>query len=484
MKFRNFLIILLITAVFFTSCDTDSNVTVQPGEFISYNEKAFSTFLVGEERQKLIDILDSVSVLLPFVLPDTGIDELIDKLTDFLNNSDSRRELTDGGVSCGVMEYWTTNQKGALVKASAAVFIPCGSGSSHSLPLFSFQRPTIVHRAESPSEKVQYMKDADSIIEGFGNEIGKGSVAMNLLNLIVADGGYIAVLPDSLGFGINCDVHPYCTNKSADATTDAIRAVKDGMKKHGFSSASAAHPENLDTWNGDRYVMLGYSEGGYVTMNTARAIQKNGGENPKFPVAVACLASPADLSVTMRDLMLTADREFSHPFFLPLTMKSIGAEHLEFPFSRTIVRPAGHEDFPERLFASLSGEYTADEINRIMTETLGSNYHGPATILTEEVKRSLENGGELQRILEKNNAFAGWVPEFPMLLQHDEEDELVPVGNTRRAVEFFSGADDVTVEIGDYHLDLPDVPVHVSASVGIMLDGIKYLDEKVYASGR
>ena len=80
--------------------------------------------------------------------------------------------------------------------------------------------------------------------------------------MALAATGYIVVVPDYPGMGIDPGVHPYCHKSLSYSVIDMIRAVRDSGLLQNWQVK----------WDGRLYLM-GYSEGGYATMVTAQELQ-------------------------------------------------------------------------------------------------------------------------------------------------------------------------------------------------------------------
>jgi pimeloyl-ACP methyl ester carboxylesterase len=274
------------------------------------------------------------------------------------------------------------------------------------MPILSLQHPTQVERKYSPS----FFRMTD-------NEL------TTQYAVLLASMGYIVVVADYPGLGVNTETHPYCLNTLADSVVGMIAASK---KIEGVTRTDG------------RLFLMGYSEGGYATLVTARRIQE------KLPginlVAAAALDGPHSLSVTMHDVMLKAGKEYGAPYFLPYVIAGYGAGYPsvpEFRFGGAIVdEPAG---FAAQLYRMLDGSYTGGEISGYIKGLPG--YHGPSTALTEGFIRLLETDGSVVNAkLRENNAYA-WTPNGKVMIRmwHNVKDDLVPVGNTENAAAAWKG---------------------------------------------
>ncbi|MBU1352242.1 MAG: S9 family peptidase [Gammaproteobacteria bacterium] len=167
------------------------------------------------------------------------------------------------------LEYLTTDADGKEVRASGLVSVPQKPAGSKS-PVLSYQHGTIFRDAEAPS-----------------NNAVASEVALVLASL-----GYIVLAPDYVGFGASKGTpHPYLLSApSAAATADFLTAAR--------------------TWRGQANVadngqlfLTGYSEGGYVTMATHRALQMGGSPHLQQLRLVVAGAGPYNVQTTMDGLV-------------------------------------------------------------------------------------------------------------------------------------------------------------------------------------
>lgn len=137
------------------------------------------------------------------------------------------------------IEYTTSDAAGQPVRASGLVSVPVKPPGSAS-PLLSYQHGSIFRDAQAPS-----------------NNAVSSEIAVVLASL-----GYIVLAPDYVGFGASRGTpHPYLlSGPSAAAVIDFWSAARTWRSQAGV----------LD--NGQLF-LAGYSEGGYVTLATHRALQ-------------------------------------------------------------------------------------------------------------------------------------------------------------------------------------------------------------------
>lgn len=173
------------------------------------------------------------------------------------------------GVQAFRMTYLTQDGFGKQILASALMVVPqkpIGAAS----PVFSYQHPTIKQDAEAPS----HLQDLDS------PEIGLASL------------GYIVLSSDYVGYGVSRGAgHPYLlADASAAAVIDMLTAAK-------FWRQTQKIVDN------GQLLMGGYSEGGYVTMAAARALQAGNSPHRDDLVLIAPGAGPYNAALTLDEAL-------------------------------------------------------------------------------------------------------------------------------------------------------------------------------------
>ena len=272
-------------------------------------------------------------------------------------------------------------------------------------PVVILNHPTDTLRKNSPSS---HTNEHNGWLDGTGSK---------LMALWLAYMGFTVILPDYPGMGDNYEVHPYCLaslGKSDAGMLDAVRKIE-GFKESG------------------NVYLLGYSEGGYVTLAAAKYMRNY---PAKYTIkGVASLAGPHDLEGTMRDLMLNADQNYPTPYFLPYTIEGYSGGYpdvQEFKFDQAVVATPVIDDKPfyERLGPLLTGNYTGSVISNFM-ETV-ENYSGPLSITTHAFKAALKNNESLVRQKLTENTLPGKftpISTTVYLFAHYKNDDCVPVGN-------------------------------------------------------
>lgn len=292
------------------------------------------------------------------------------------------------GVSVYKLVYTTTYQ-GQPIHASGLVCLP--QNMSAPAPVISAQHGTIFTE-----------KDAPSNFEGLsGFEL-------------FASAGYITLIPDYIGFGASKNVfHPYYDQKhSGLAVVDLIKAAKTLYEKEKVVAE-------------DKLFLVGYSEGGYVTL----AAQKEIETNPEHGLQVTASAAGAggyDL-VEMLSGIKTG-QTYPYPAYLAYVLQSYNRTNKwDRPLSEFFQEP-----YASRLPSLFDGSKSGSAINRELT-TDPKKLFNPgffAALQQDEAEQALKQAL-------RANSFYDWVPKSPTRLYHGTADNIVPISNSRATYERF-----------------------------------------------
>jgi hypothetical protein len=247
------------------------------------------------------------------------------------------------------------------------------------------------------------------------------------------------------------------------------------------------------SWNSQLFLM-GYSEGGYVTMTTTRELQlKHAAE---FTVtASAPLSGPHDLSGVMRTLMLS-DSGSKAPYFLPLLLNGY-----YYASGGALFNPSSAMISPYNV--SIPPLLTGNTPSDLISAAMGMVFSNPATLvspksrLTPQFIAQLTNDSSPEvNFLRRNDSYrdplnlnSAWVPRIPMRMHHHKDDELVPYGNSQVAFNAFSTAGAKSHAAGGPGVELvqefvsltispsdPFKTVHVGAAFPELSNGWKWID--------
>lgn len=301
------------------------------------------------------------------------------------------------GISAHKIIYETT-YKSKLIKASGVMYLPTNLNTK--APLLSIQHGTTFLNSDVPSASGSF-----SGIEYF------------------AAGGYITFMPDFIGYGESAEIfHPYYDQKhSAYAVIDLVKAGKNFLNDN-------------DIQYNDQLFLAGYSEGGYVTMATAKELELHTGHNLK-PIAVAAGAGGYDLS-EMLEIIKTND-SYPYPAYLAFIIMSYNETNdWKLPLTYFF-----QEKYAAALPGVMDGSKSGDQINAVLTTNLNE-------LFNPEFYEKINLGTEpnFQEALVKNSiGFDSWVPTAPTRLFHGTADNIVPFGNSEKVFQNLAknGAKDI-----------------------------------------
>lgn len=273
---------------------------------------------------------------------------------------------------------YKTTFKNKLVQVSGLLGVPKNVPVTPSL--LSAQHGTIFRAAEAPS-------NFPNTFSGFE---------------LFASAGFVALIPDFIGYGVSQNItHPYYDKESSGLTvTDMIKSVKYFLQKQ-------------NTAVSDRLFLVGYSEGGYVTMAAQEEIETNASHHLTV-TAAAEGAGGYDLNVILDTIADTS--YYAAPSFLTLLVKG---------YNDTYNWNRPYSDFFQQPYASqipslLDGTKGREEIDAVLPTV-------PAKLFNPVFYANLKNPvGELPlKLTLAKNSFLTWVPKSPTRLYHGTADEAV-----------------------------------------------------------
>ncbi|MBE7171083.1 MAG: prolyl oligopeptidase family serine peptidase [Williamsia sp.] len=273
--------------------------------------------------------------------------------------------------------YYTTF-KGKQIQVSGLLGIPQGVPTAPSL--LSAQHGTMFRYADAPS-------NFPLTFTGFE---------------LFASAGYITLIPDFIGYGVSQNtVHPYYDQQSSGLTvTDMIKAVKYYLQDQNKPASN-------------RLFLVGYSEGGYVTM----AAQKEIETTPAHQLKVTAAAEGAggyDLNVILNTLADTS--YYAAPSFLTLLIKGYNATYnWNRPYSDFFQQP-----YASQIPSLLDGTKGREQIDAALTTS-------PAGLFNPVFYAGLNNPTQelALKLFLAGNSFLTWAPRSPTRLFHGTADEAV-----------------------------------------------------------
>ena len=280
--------------------------------------------------------------------------------------------------------YWTAAATGdSLTLASGLVSIPVSNECS--FPLLNYNHGTLPY---------------DHVLSEMNAWFDQ-----HLFGIPFAANGYVSALPDYLGYGATPPNHPHLylhAKSEATAVVDILRAARHLCEKYAVSL-------------NDQVFLLGYSQGGHVTMAAAREIQNLHADEFEL-VAVAPCSGPYDLSGIGRDSMLFSET-FSYPFFISFSTLSYQYVYGNiYEDLGSVFRP------PYDQWISWIFDRSKPQSNYLDSLPLPGTLMFEPLFLEDIISDSLHPINEALR----QNDLYDWAPKMPMLLFYCEGDEKVP----------------------------------------------------------
>lgn len=266
------------------------------------------------------------------------------------------------------LTYLTIDGQGQVILASALATVPQKPAGSSS-PVLSYQHATLKHEADAPS----YLADPASP------------------ELVMASLGYIVLSADYVGYGASKGAsHPYLLSApSASAVMDMLTAARYWRQSERV----------LD--NGQLF-LTGYSEGGYVTIATQRALQAGNSVHRNQVVRVIAGSGPYNVGLTMDELL-----------------KLVRQEN---PLLGGLLSPG--------LLKNLSDADRNNVRDALLRQLLGSD----ADVVF--MPTFLDNYFADNRLaIEAENNVDVWRPEVPVYFFHGRDDRTVPYPNAASTLQ-------------------------------------------------
>lgn len=266
------------------------------------------------------------------------------------------------------LEYMTTDINGQLIRASGLVGVPAKAPGASS-PILGYQHGSIFRDIEAPS-----------------NNAVPSEIA-----LVMASLGYIVLAPDYVGYGASKGApHPYLLSApTAAAVVDFLAAAQTWRRQQGVVD------------NGQLF-LAGYSEGGYVTLATHRALQQSNSPHLQNLRQVVVGAGPYNVQATMDGLIDLVRKE----------NRLIGA----------LINPG---------FLRYLGGSAQREVRRLLIKNLlpdDADVVIDTTFIDNFLSDDVQN---LDRLSNIHN----WKPHLPVRFYHGKDDRTVPYASSVSTVQ-------------------------------------------------
>lgn len=241
---------------------------------------------------------------------------------------------------------------------------------------------------------------------------------------LLSAAGFITVIPDFIGYGVSKNiVHPYYDKQhSALAVVDMLRAVTAYLKKE-------------KTAFNERLFMIGYSEGGYVTMAAQQSIEAS--PIPGLSLkAVAAGAGGYDITSMLSTII--SNGTYSDPAYLAFILNSY---NVTYGWNRPLT-DFFNQPYAGRIPALLDGTKDAGTVSA----QLSAN---PTTLLNPVFYANMRDANE-EKVLKAaftSNSFLNFVPATATRLYHGTDDETVFYQSSQVTFDKFKSGGATKVEL-------------------------------------
>ncbi len=290
---------------------------------------------------------------------------------------------------------YRTTYKGDEIIASGLAAVP---RTTDPIGMISFHHGTIVAHEDAPS--VQPINSPNLI-----------------LYAALASAGFIAVIPDYIGFGESDDLlHPYYVEEvTASSVLDNLSAA-----------AELANDKDLNF--NSRLFLAGYSQGGYVTMAAHKAIETTGLEG--FDL-IASFPAAGGYDVKGVQEYFFAQDTYEDPFYLAYVALSYQTYYDWDNALSTFFQEPYAAAIPD-LFGGVN---TAGTINNALTTSI-------ADLIQTDFRANIDTGEEYAFIVDafNENSLLDWTPTRKMFMYHGDADVTVPYQNSVDTYNHFIAA--------------------------------------------
>lgn len=230
---------------------------------------------------------------------------------------------------------------------------------------------------------------------------------------LLADMGYAMIFPDYEGFGIDSDrVHPYLVlQQQAFDVYTMYYAVREFLKDTEYA------PQHDDIY------LMGYSQGGAVTMGTLWFIEEVIGRKDLVH-QVFCGGGPYDVRATYNNFIESDNVNI--PAAIPMVIQGmIVGNGIDLNIS-DFLQPWIMENLDSWIN---SKSYTVAQLKTMMGTT-----HTSDILTGKGLDRTSKEVSELYKALSSNSVLAlNWVPSAPVYMFHSMDDDVVPFINASMA---------------------------------------------------
>lgn len=317
---------------------------------------------------------------------------------------------------------YNTTFNGKTIQASGTLCIPKNMPSAPGL--LSAQHGTMFADADAPS-------NFPLTFTGFE---------------LFASTGFVTVIPDYIGFGVSKDIiHPYYDMQSSgQAVVDMIKAAKYYLKTQNKTIS-------------DKLFLIGYSEGGYVTMAAQREIETNASHGL---TVTAAAEGAGGYDVTGMLAKVATATTYPDPSFFALFMQNYNSLYA---FNRPLT-DFFKEPYASKINQLLDGSKNGDAINTQLSTSLSALFN--STFFANLANPAAETAFKAKVAA---NSFPNWFPKSSTRLYHGTADENVYVETSQTTAARFTAA-------GSTKLTLIPIPggTHATSILPMMGDALPW----------
>ncbi len=353
-------LLLLISTVIVsvTSCRKDDRGPVYDYFVSDELVVTYSTTSINNMLDAGLEVYSELSEIIPFIGDDVNVYKIV----------------------------YRTKVLGEAIEASGLVCIPAAPGE---YPVLCFQNGTNTVNAYAPSEYV--INPSYQLIE------------------YLASMGFVVVIPDYPGFGESSQVpHPYLVAEpTVRSIVDMLYALKESCK-YEFPGIELKN----------EYYLLGYSQGGWATLNLHKALELEYSDDFNLAGSV-CGAGPYNIL----NLFLGMDNLEDYP--VPAYLGYIVYAYSYYEQFTNTACSIMKTPYCENLSSLYNGTLSINEINSQLTTTI-------ADLFSSEFLAGFYLSSDYSSVRDAltNNSVSAWITQKPLLLVHGSGDTQVNVSST------------------------------------------------------
>jgi pimeloyl-ACP methyl ester carboxylesterase len=288
---------------------------------------------------------------------------------------------------------YKTLYKGDEITASGIVVLP---KTTDEVAMVSFQHGTIVTQAAAPT----------------GLPLSSTEL---ILYAALSSTGFIAVMPDFIGFGDSkIFFHPYYIEEAtASAIIDNMKAAKELAAER-------------DVKFNSRLFLAGYSQGGYATMATHKSIEESPVDGFEL---IASFPAAGGYDVKGMQEYFFEQATYEQPYYMAyvaLSYKSF------YSWNENVIAQFFNDPYAARIPSLFNGTNDAGLINSQLTNDV-------AGLVQEDVLSNINTDGQYKFLVDafEENSLLDWEPKVKMFMYHGDFDVTVPYQNSVDTYDYF-----------------------------------------------